>query len=77
MQVLVILNLEKKMNKEGHGIECLLCQDKIYSDDVHDFKRCKCGRVFIDGGRDYFRCGFKERTDFKVIDRKGKEVINE
>lgn len=39
------------------GLRCDKCGDIIYSTDRHDFKRCKCGGCFVDGGRDYFRYG--------------------
>ena len=39
-------------------IRCLHCNDVIESFDRHDFKRCKCGKVFIDGGDAYLRFGW-------------------
>lgn len=36
---------------------CLLCGDVIQSLYRHDFKRCSCENIFIDGGEDYFRFG--------------------
>jgi len=47
--------------------ECLLCGDRPYSAHVHDFKECKCGEIFVDGGQVYFRGGFKNRKNFKDI----------
>lgn len=38
-------------------IECLKCGDKIESCYTHDFKWCKCKSIFVDGGREYVRCG--------------------
>jgi len=38
-------------------LQCKLCQDIIESTHVHDFKWCKCGSVFVDGGTDYMRRG--------------------
>lgn len=29
----------------------------IESKWTHDFRRCKCGEIFVDGGGDYLRCG--------------------
>lgn len=34
-------------------IRCKLCKDVIESLTEHDFKRCKCGAVAVDGGQDY------------------------
>lgn len=36
-------------------IRCKSCNDVIESKTVHDFKRCKCGNVCVDGGKDYLR----------------------
>lgn len=44
--------------------ECLLCHDVIESTHRHDFVKCKCGEIFIDGGLDYNRCG---ATDMKNL----------
>ncbi len=38
---------------------CLLCNTTIESKHVHDFVSCKCGNVFVDGGLDYIRRGYK------------------
>lgn len=38
-------------------IKCLKCNDIIESKHAHDFKRCKCGACFIDGGDKYTRVG--------------------
>lgn len=46
-------------------IKCNKCGDVIESYDVHDFKWCKCKTVFVDGGHEYLRRGFKEsHNDF-------------
>jgi len=34
---------------------CKKCGDVITSNHVHDFVRCKCGAVAVDGGDDYLR----------------------
>ena len=36
-------------------IKCLKCNDIIESKHVHDFKKCKCGECFIDGGDEHTR----------------------
>ena len=39
-------------------IKCNLCGDVIESTYCHDFVMCKCGKVAVDGGKDYLkRCG--------------------
>ena len=37
--------------------QCRLCGDVIESKSGHDFRRCKCGEIFVDGGRNYLRRG--------------------
>lgn len=44
-------------------IRCNHCGDVIESKSVHDFKRCSCGKVFVDGGHEYLRRGFTESPD--------------
>ena len=36
-------------------IQCKKCKDIITSEDRHDFKKCKCKSVGVDGGKDYLR----------------------
>ena len=52
---------EKKLIK--NAIKCNHCGDVIESKHRHDFRECKCGTVFIDGGLDYCRVGFKNSPD--------------
>lgn len=52
------------MQKIIHNrICCNHCGDVIESKTVHDFKQCSCGAVFVDGGHDYLRRGFKNGMD--------------
>lgn len=39
-------------------IKCLFCNDIIESKSVHDYKKCKCGKVATDGGTQYIRISF-------------------
>lgn len=32
---------------------CLHCKEYIRSKNRHDFKRCKCGKIAVDGGSQY------------------------
>lgn len=43
-----------------NSLKCLLCNDIIESKHRHDFVSCSCGNVFVDGGKDYFRRGYKD-----------------
>ncbi len=42
------------------------CGDIIVSKHVHDYVRCRCGAIFVDGGMEYLRRG-GEDEDF--VDR--------
>jgi len=53
---------------------CLKCNDVIESMYRHDFVRCKCGNIFVDGGLDYMRAGFVEPDTFEVIK---EEILDE
>lgn len=45
-----------KMKKiKRNKIKCLHCNDIIESQHRWDFRYCKCGKVAVDGGRDYLR----------------------
>ena len=44
--------------RQNSKIKCLKCGDIIESMDRHDFKHCKCGSVFVDGGNSYLRFGW-------------------
>lgn len=43
-----------KVNK----LKCKKCGDAIESKYGHDFKYCKCGAIFVDGGLEYSRYGW-------------------
>lgn len=48
----------------SNKIECKKCHSIIESLHRHDYKSCKCGRVAVDGGREYLRRSFKKDSDF-------------
>ena len=54
-----------------NAIKCNCCGDIIESTDVHDFKTCKCGKVSVDGGKDYLkRVGCPENyTDLSEVEK--------
>ena len=39
-------------------VRCKKCNDILESKHEHDFKRCSCGSIFIDGGTDYQKYGW-------------------
>lgn len=48
-------------------IRCKKCGDIIESMSVHDFKRCKCGNCFVDGGHEYYRAGAENLDDIEFL----------
>lgn len=53
-------------------IKCNHCGDVIESKYCHDYQECKCGKVFVDGGRDYLRRGFEngpeDYTELSILE---------
>ena len=53
--------MEKKEEIISNKIKCKKCGDVIESKSTNDLKRCSCGAVAIDGGKDYLkRIGYEE-----------------
>ena len=48
-----------------NAIKCIHCGEVIESTHVHDFKTCKCGRVSVDGGKEYLKRCFHEKGDYE------------
>lgn len=46
---------------------CTHCGDVIESKHRHDFVGCSCGAIFLDGGRDYVRCGYRAEGDIELM----------
>lgn len=57
----------------SNKIRCNFCQDVIESTYRHDFVWCYCGKVAVDGGKDYLKRFFSEETDYTEL----SETINE
>jgi len=49
------------------AVHCLGCDDVVYSRAQHDFRKCSCGCVFVEGGREYFKYGTIPNAEFKVV----------
>lgn len=47
-----------------NAAQCRLCGEVIESTHRHDFKSCSCSEIFIDGGLDYTRFGFRNSENF-------------
>ena len=47
--------MEKKYQIVHNRIRCLICEDVIESETVHDYRTCSCGACAADGGKCYLR----------------------
>lgn len=47
--------MEKKEEIISNEIKCKKCGDVIESKSKNDYKRCSCGAVAVDGGKDYLK----------------------
>ena len=57
----------------GKKVRCRLCGDIIQSMFAHDFRRCSCGKIAVDGGGEYLRI-MGELENFQFI---SEELPNE
>jgi len=46
-----------------NAIRCNYCGDEIESTYRHDYVQCSCGRVAVDGGKDYLCRSFSGNCD--------------
>ena len=56
-----------KEERNRQGIHCLDCDTITYSRYRHDYHSCKCGKVSVDGGPAYFKCGFETGANYKTV----------
>lgn len=47
--------MEKKEEIISNKIKCKKCGDIIESKSTNNYKRCSCGSVAVDGGKDYLK----------------------
>lgn len=60
-----------------NSLKCNLCGDIIESTHVHDFKWCKCGRVAVDGGREYLKRVYNNLADIEDLSQSRKLTVAE
>ena len=53
----------KKIRILSNKAQCSHCHKIIESRHVHDYVRCECKRIAVDGGKEYLRRCFMESTD--------------
>lgn len=47
--------MEKKEEIISNKIKCKKCGDIIESKSTNDYKKCSCGAIAVDGGKDYLK----------------------
>ncbi len=47
--------MERKEEIISNKIKCKKCGDIIESKSTNDYKKCSCGAVVVDGGKDYLK----------------------
>lgn len=47
--------MENKEEIISNKIKCKKCGDIIESKSTNDYKKCSCGTVAVDGGKDYLK----------------------
>jgi len=50
-----------------NAVRCLICGCIVISKHRHDFVKCDCGNVTVDGGTDYLKRSFKDRNGFEEL----------
>lgn len=62
--------MEKKKEIISNKIKCKKCGDIIESKSTNDYKRCSCGTVAVDGGKDYLKRIGKEEDYIELSNLK-------
>lgn len=66
----------EKMNR--NRIQCKSCSSIIESKSQHDFRRCECGKCFVDGGAGIgSRIGYKDKNDYILLNDDYEDKIKE
>lgn len=47
--------------------KCLSCGDVIESTHRHDYVRCSCGNLAVDGGHDYLKRNCRDITQYEEV----------
>jgi len=55
--------------------KCRLCDSIIESFHVHDYVKCSCGEIAVDGGTDYYKAIERDFSNFLRVDDEGNEIV--
>lgn len=64
------------MTSMRNRAKCAQCGTVVESIKRHDFVTCRCGSIFVDGGKDYHRSGFRKPEDFIWLGDENESVGN-
>lgn len=65
----------RKQKDKRNRARCMSCGDTIESLSRHDFVRCKCGRIAVDGGNSYRRLVYVDPSDIAVVHDNDKTTL--
>lgn len=51
----------------SNAVRCRSCATVIISDHRHDYVTCPCGKVSVDGGRDYLKRATRNGGDYEEL----------
>lgn len=60
-----------------NAAKCLECGDVIDSKHRHDWVKCACGNIFVDGGRVYIRRGVADPSKYQDLSEFSPETEEE
>lgn len=60
--------MEASVRIVRNSARCTKCGDEIESTHRHDFVRCSCGGLFVDGGHAYLRRGGDSFEDTSIVE---------
>ena len=55
--------------------QCKLCGDIIESLNRHDYKRCGCGEIAVDGGKSYLRRSARDLSNIIELSEVYQEEV--
>ncbi len=55
--------------------QCKLCGDIIESLNRHDYKRCSCGEIAVDGGKSYLRRSARDLSNIIELSEVYQEEV--
>jgi hypothetical protein len=60
-----------------NAAKCNKCGDEIESAHRHDFRKCSCGSIMVDGGKDYLKRAYNDPTDILELSEHRKLTKDE